>query len=81
MDAAIAGTANWSIPIGTPVYDVAGEKLGSVSGMDGFSLLVEEGFLMITTHVIPMALVERYDDGALYLGVTKDELARAEENG
>ena len=81
MDAAIAGTANWSIPIGTPVYDVAGDKIGSVSGMDGSALLVEEGLLMITTHIIPMALVERYEDGALHLGVTKAELKRAAANG
>jgi hypothetical protein len=71
MDATIAVDASWSIPIGTPVYDVAGEKLGSVSGFEADALLVDEGFLFVTTHAVPMALVSAYEDGRLVLAVTK----------
>ncbi|MEA2513898.1 MAG: hypothetical protein QOF33_2701 [Thermomicrobiales bacterium] len=73
MVAALANEASWSIPLGTPVYDVDGEKLGSVKGADYYVLSVEEGLLVITTYTVPMALVERYEDGALHLSVTKAE--------
>jgi hypothetical protein len=73
MVAARIGEASWSIPLGTPVYDVAGEKIGTVKGADNYALLVEEGLLLITTYTIPMALVDRLEDGALYLSVTKAE--------
>jgi len=63
----------WSIPLGTPVFDVAGEKLGCVRGADNDALTVEEGLLIITTYTIPMGLVGRFEDGALHLSVTKSE--------
>jgi hypothetical protein len=80
MVAAIAGKASWSVPIGAPVYDVTGEKLGTVAGTDGFDLLVEHGLLFVTTHAVPMGLVARYDDGGLHLRVTKAELLGAGED-
>jgi hypothetical protein len=73
MVAAFVGEANWNIPLGTPVFDVLGEKLGTVKGSDNYALSVEEGLLLITTYTIPMALVETYQDGALHLSVTKAE--------
>ena len=73
MIAAYVSEANWSIPRGTPVYDVLGEKLGTVKGADDYALAVEEGLLLVTTYTIPMALVETYQDGALHLSVTKAE--------
>jgi hypothetical protein len=75
MVATFAGEVGWSIPLGTPVYDVAGEKMGSVKGADNYALSVEEGLLLITTYTIPMSLVESYDDGAIHLSVTKAEAA------
>ena len=75
MVAALVNEGSWSIPIGTPVFDVAGEKMGSVKGADNDALAVEEGLLLITTHMVPMALVERYEDGALHLSVTKAEVS------
>src|SRR5262245_8240071 len=73
MVAALVNEASWSIPLGTPVYDVAGERLGAVKGADNFALSVEGGLLLVTTYTIPMALVERYQDGAIHLSVTKAE--------
>jgi hypothetical protein len=73
MVAVFVSEANWSIPLGTPVYDVLGEKLGTVKGADDFALSVEQGLLLVTTYTVPMALVESYQDGALHLSVTKAE--------
>jgi hypothetical protein len=78
MVAAFAGEVGWSIPLGTPVFDVAGEKMGTVKGADNYELSVEEGLLLITTYTIPMALVGSYDDGAIHLSVTKAEVSRNE---
>jgi hypothetical protein len=75
MVAAFAGDVGWSIPLGTPVYDAAGEKMGSVKGADNSALAVEEGLLLVTTYTIPMALVASYDDGAIHLKVTKAEVS------
>ena len=75
MVATFAGEVGWSIPLGTPVYDVAGEKMGSVKGADIYALSVQEGLLLVTIYTIPMALVESYDDGAIHLSVTKAEVS------
>ena len=74
MDAALVTEDSWSIPFGTPVHDVEGHKLGVVRDADIFTLVVEEGLLIITTYHIPMSFVDRYDDGALHLSVTKAEV-------
>jgi hypothetical protein len=71
--AAFVAENSWSIPLGTPVFDVAGEKLGTVRDADYYNLAVEEGLIIITTYLIPMALVDRFEDGALHLSVTKAE--------
>lgn len=68
-----ASDNSWSIPLGTPVYDVVGEKLGSVRDADTYTLSVEEGLIIITTYLVPMSLVDRYEHGALHLSVTKAE--------
>jgi hypothetical protein len=81
MVAAIVGDVSWSIPHGTPVFDVAGEKMGSVKGADNYELAVEEGLILITTYKIPMSLVQSYDDGAIHLSVTKAEAAGNGANG
>jgi hypothetical protein len=73
--ATFVAESSWSIPFGTPVFDVVGEKLGTVRDADLYNLAVEEGLLIITTYMIPMAFVERFEDGALHLNVTKAEVA------
>ena len=73
MVSTFAGEVGWSIPLGTPVYDVTGVRMGTVKGADNYALAVEEGLLLVTTYTIPMSLVESYDDGAIHLSVTKAE--------
>src|SRR5262249_25602056 len=80
MVAALVNEASWSIPLGTPVYDVAGQRMGSVKGADNYDLSVEEGLLLVTTYKIPMALVDRYEDGAIHLSVTKAEASGNRSN-
>ncbi|HEY7033743.1 MAG TPA: hypothetical protein VH482_20575 [Thermomicrobiales bacterium] len=75
MVAALVNEASWSIPLGAPVYDVAGDKLGTLKGADHYELSIEEGFLLVTTYTVPMAFVERYEDGAIHLSVTKAEVS------
>jgi hypothetical protein len=73
MVAALVNEASWSVPLGTPVYDVAGERMGSIKGAGNYDIFVEEGLLLVTTYTVPMALVDRYEDGAIHLSVTKAE--------
>ena len=80
MVASLVNEASWSIPLGTPVYDVAGERMGSVKGADNYDLSVEEGLLLVTTYRIPMAFVDRYEDGAIHLSVTKAEASGHRSN-
>jgi len=67
----------WGIPAGTPVYDAAGEKLGTVSGADPFNLTIARRRLFASDLVVPMSLVDRYEDGKLFLCTTKDRLPPA----
>lgn len=76
MVSAVMGDADWSIPVGTPVFDVIGEKMGTVSGTDGFDLILEEGFLLIRTHHVPMTFVEKYEAGALHLSLPKADVLK-----
>ena len=80
MDAAITA-GNWGIPLGAAVYDAAGEKLGTVTGADLESLHVEHGLLFVTAYAVPMRAVDRYEDGALHLSLTKAELEAAAADG
>ena len=80
MVSAFVAESNWSIPFGTPVFDVVGEKLGTVRDADLYNLAVEEGLLIITTYLVPMAFVERFEDGALHLNVTKADVAGNKNN-
>jgi hypothetical protein len=75
MVTAFVAENSWSIPLGTPVFDVVGEKLGTVRDADYYNLAVEEGLIIITTYLVPMAFVDRLEDGALHLSATKAEVA------
>lgn len=76
MDA-MAKTATdsaWGIPIGTEVFDVEGEPLGKVTSADTVNLIVTSGWLMLTDYEISMAQVGQFDDGKLFLKLTKAEV-------
>jgi uncharacterized protein (TIGR02271 family) len=65
-----------SVPVGTTVYDVNGDKVGSVAEYDSQSgyMVVEKGWLFNTDLYVPLTLIANTDDQGLYLKVTKDDL-------
>ncbi len=76
MDALALTAADvaWGIPIGTEVYDVEGAYIGKVSFGDTVNLTVTSGWLMLTDYEISMAHVGQFDDGKLFLKLTKAEV-------
>lgn len=74
MDATLTAEGGWGIPIGTPVFDAAGEKLGTVREADVYALVVERGFFFVTDHEIALDEVDRLEDGKLVLKRTKAQL-------
>jgi hypothetical protein len=61
---------------GTDVYDVNGDKLGTVSGSsasaDYFTL--QKGMLFPRDYYVPMSAVSRIDPDGIYLNVAKDDI-------
>jgi uncharacterized protein (TIGR02271 family) len=64
------------IPVGATVYDVTGEKVGSVLEYNGASayLMVEKGWLFTKDFYVPLDLIERVDADGVYLAVSKADL-------
>ena len=67
-------TDTWGIPKRTPVIDVAGERIGSVIDADVYAVVVERGFFFPSEHLVPFADVDRYEDGKLFLKVSKAQV-------
>lgn len=67
-----------AVPLGAPVIDATGDKLGTVRDADSIGLVVEQGTFFITTRFVPYAAVARVEDGTIWLKWSKDELDRAE---
>src|SRR3712207_6009969 len=63
----------FTITEGTDVYGSDGEKVGSVVAVQPNYVVVEKGFFFPTDYYIPTSAVASYDDGRVYLSVTKDE--------
>ncbi len=61
--------AGWSIPVGCPVLDIEGEKVGTVAGADAEALIVAHAFFF--EYRIPYSAVADYDGHVLRLKVTK----------
>jgi hypothetical protein len=74
LEATATFEAMHGIPIGVPVYDAAGVKVGRVRWADPLGLAVERGWLFHTESEIPLDEVDRYQDGKLYLKRTKSEV-------
>ena len=64
---------NVQITEGTDVYGSDGDKVGSVVAVQPSYVVVEKGFFFPTDYYIPTSAVASYDDGRVYLAVTKDE--------
>ncbi len=67
------GDDSWDIAIGAPVFTADGRRLGVVTDADIDGLLVEDGFFVRHMYTVPLADVERYEDGALVLKRTREE--------
>lgn len=65
---------SWGIPIGTHVYTADRELLGSVVEGDPDKLVVEQGFFFVHDYQVPLSAVDRYEDGTLFLRLTKEQV-------
>ena len=69
--------SSWDIPIGIPVFTADGQRLGKVTEADINGLIIEDGFLFFRrVYRAKLSDVERYEDGALSLKLTMDQVAR-----
>ncbi len=57
---------------GADVYGSDGDKVGSIVALRPNYIVVEKGFFFPTDYYIPMGAVSSYQDGRVYLNVTKD---------
>jgi len=64
---------SWGIPIGTEVYTSDREHLGSVVEGDAYELVVERGFFFIHDYQIRLSDVDRFEDGKLFLSLTREQ--------
>jgi len=64
---------NLRIAAGQDVFGADGDKVGSVSGMEGDYIVVSKGFFFPTDYYIPVSAINTADDEGVYLNVTKDE--------
>jgi uncharacterized protein (TIGR02271 family) len=62
----------FAITEGTDVYGSDGDKVGSVVAVQPNYIVVEKGFFFPTDYYIPTSAIASYDDGKVYLNVTKD---------
>lgn len=62
----------WSISEGTEVRTVDGDSIGRVIAVEEGHLVVEEGRLFPTDHIVPIRAVADVADGAVHLNVTRD---------
>lgn len=63
----------YDIAEGTDVYGSDGDKVGSVVAVQSNYVVVEKGFFFPTDYYIPTSAITSYDDGKIYLSVTKDQ--------
>ena len=63
---------DWDISEGAEVFTVDGDRLGRVIRVEEGHLVVEEGRLFPTGHIIPLRAIETVTGGAVHLYVTRD---------
>ncbi len=66
----------WQFAEGTPVYDVTGAKVGTISepGTQGDNLVLQKGLIFPHDYYVPVRTVLRADADSIYLNVTKDDV-------
>ena len=68
--------AGWSVPVGCPVLDARGEKVGTIAGADAGALIVAHAIFF--EYRVPFPAVADDVGRALRLAVTKDAVRRGE---
>jgi uncharacterized protein (TIGR02271 family) len=66
-------TNTLTITGGTEVFGADGDKVGSVSGVEGDYMVVSKGFFFPTDYYIPTSAIDTVNDDGVYLTVSKDE--------
>ena len=63
--------------VGAPVYDMTGEKVGSVSAVNlpNEYFTLEKGVLFTRDFYVPLSAVDRMAPDAVHLNVDKDQMA------
>ncbi len=64
----------WDIHEGDEVYGIDGGKVGSVVAAQPHYVVVEKGLFFQTDYYVPTEAIASYDDGKVYLLVTKDQV-------
>jgi len=66
-------TQQWQVQSGDEVFGADEGKLGKISTVQPNYVVVEKGFFFPTDYYIPTSAISSYDDGKVYLNVTKDQ--------
>ncbi len=66
-------TQQWQVQSGDEVFGADEGKLGKISTVQPNYVVVEKGFFFPTDYYIPTTAISSYDDGKVYLNVTKDQ--------
>src|ERR671932_632596 len=72
-DVDVISNINWNEVIKKEARGINGEFLGEIRGVTEPYLLVESGVISKEKFYIPKNLIERYDDIAVYFGITEEE--------
>ena len=72
----VNAVGTWAVPVGCPVFDIDGEKVGTVAGADAAGLVVERA--LFWRYSVPLSAVDDFDGQALRLAVTKEAVRRGE---
>jgi hypothetical protein len=72
-----ADAAAGRLIVGAPVYDMTGEKVGSVSAVNlpNEYFTLEKGVLFTRDFYVPLSAVERMAPDAVHLNVDQDQMA------
>ncbi len=65
---------------GMDVYGADNDKIGEIDAVEQDHFVVRKGFFFPEDHYIPVSAVATFDDGAVYLNVTKDQALEQQWN-
>lgn len=71
-------TSQWQFMEGDEVFGSDGDKIGEIAAADETYIVVKKGWLFPSDHYIPRSAISTYEDGNIYLAVTKDQALNQE---